>query len=89
MRLHAGEEVGVIARLRIRPGYFGDGDSLYKGWLSAARYDFPIKLAPKGANGFDRCEIFAHVVAESFQPGDYYDSSKPAYFIRWEVSFKF
>ena len=67
----------------------GDGDSLYKGWLSAARYDFPIKLAPKGANGFDRFEIFAHVVAESFQPGDYYDSSKPAYFIRWEVSFKF
>ena len=25
MRLHAGEEVGVIARLRIRPGDFGDG----------------------------------------------------------------
>ena len=65
------------------------GDSKYKGWLTAARYDFPILLSPKGASGIDRFEIFAHIVAESFLPGDYYDSSKPAYFIRWEVSFKF
>ena len=65
------------------------GDSKYKGWLTAARYDFPILLSSKGASGIDRFEILGHIVAESFLPGDYYDSSKPAYFIRWEVSFKF
>ena len=65
------------------------GDSKYKGWLTAARYDFPILLSSKGASGIDRFEILGHIVAKSFLPGDYYDSSKPAYFIRWEVSFKF
>lgn len=67
----------------------GTGDSMYKGWLSAARYDFPIRLAPKDANGVDRFEIFGHIVAEMFQPGDYFDSSKPAYFIRWQIDFRF
>ncbi len=63
--------------------------SMYKGLLSAARYDFPIRLSPKGATGFDRIEIFTHVVGELFHPGDYYDSSKPAAFFRWQVDFRF
>ena len=67
----------------------GSGDSMYKGWLSAARYDFPIRLAPKNATGVDRFELFGHIVAEVFQPGDYFDSSKPAYFIRWQIDFRF
>ncbi len=67
----------------------GSGDSMYKGWLSSARYDFPIWLAPKGAKGIDRFEVFGHVMAEVFNPGDYYDTSKPAYFLRWELIFKF
>ena len=67
----------------------GSGDSMYKGWLSAARYDFPIRLAPKGATGIDRFELFGHIVAEVFQPGDYFDSGKPAYFIRWQIDFRF
>ena len=46
-------------------------------------------VLPAKRSGIDRFEIFGHIVAESFLPGDYYDSSKPAYFIRWEVSFKF
>ena len=33
--------------------------------------------------------LAAHIVAEIFQPGDYYDSSKPAYFIRWQIDFRF
>ena len=64
------------------------GDSKYKGWLTAARYDFPIPLSSKGASGIDRFEIFGHIIAESFLPGDYYDSSKPAYFIRWGSKFQ-
>ena len=67
----------------------GGGDSMYKGWLSAARYDFPIRLAPKNASGWDRFEFFGHVVAEVFNPGDYFDSSKPTYFFRWQVDVRF
>ena len=67
----------------------GGGDSMYKGWLSAARYDFPIRLAPANAEGWERFEVFAHVVAEHFQPGDYFDSSKPAYFFRWQIECRF
>lgn len=67
----------------------GSGNSMYKGWLSALRYDFPLRLAPKGAMGFDRFSVFGHVMAEVFNPGDYYDTSRPAYFIRWELIFKF
>ena len=53
------------------------------------RYDFPILLAPKDASGFKRFEIFGHVMAELFNPGDYYDSSRPAWFLRWELMFTF
>ena len=63
--------------------------STYKGLLSAARYDFPVRLAPKGASGLDRFEVFGHVIGEMFQPGDYFDSSKPCYFIRWQFEFRF
>ena len=67
----------------------GSGESMFKGVLSVARYDFPILLAPKNASGFDRFEIFGHVMAELFNPGDYYDSSRPAWFLRWELMFVF
>jgi hypothetical protein len=46
-------------------------------------------LAPAGASGADRLEIVAHVVGELFNPGDYYESGKPAFFFRWQVEFKF
>ena len=67
----------------------GSGESMFKGELSAVRYDFPILLAPKNATGLKRFEIFGHVMAELFNPGDYYDSSRPAWFLRWEVMFCF
>ena len=63
----------------------GSGDSMFKGVLSVLRYDFPIILAPKNAHGADRFEIYGHVMAELFNPGDYYDTSRPAYFFRWEI----
>lgn len=67
----------------------GSGGSMFKGVLSAVRYDFPIVLAPKGAVGVKRLQVFGHVVAELFNPGDYYDTSRPSYFIRWEFSVSF
>lgn len=56
-------------------------------WDVSAGADF--RLAPKGASGFDRFEVFGHLVAELFNPGDYFDSSKPAYFVRWQFDFRF
>ena len=80
----------IFAAAQDRAGHAdGSGDSMFKGELSVVRYDFPILLAPKDASGFKRFEIFGHVMAELFNPGDYYDSSRPAWFLRWELMFKF
>lgn len=70
-------------------GHTDGGGSDFKGILSAARYDFPILLAPKNATGIRRFEIFGHVIGEVFNPGEYYESTRPSYFIRWELIFKF
>jgi len=65
----------------------GGGDGQFKGFLTQARYDFPLWLAD--ASKGERFEIFGHLVFECFNPGDYYETSKPAYFARWQVDFKF
>lgn len=80
----------MFAAAQDRAGHAdGSAESMFKGVLSATRYDFPLVLAPKGAAGAERFEMFGHVVAELFNPGDYYDSSRPAWFLRWEVTMKF
>ena len=79
----------MFAAVRDGLGHADGSGSAFKGILSAVRYDFPIRLAPKGATGFDRFEVFAHVVGELFNPGGYYESDKPAFFLRWQVEFKF
>jgi len=100
-KLTVGADLGKMHRVSIYSGPMfaavqdhlghadGSGDSMFKGWLSAARYDFPLHIAPKDATGFERFTIFGHLIAEVFNPGDYYDSSRPSYFIRWEIVFKF
>ena len=65
----------------------GGGDGLFKGFLSQARYDFPIWLADKKKG--ERFEVFGHLLAEFFNPGDYYETKKPSFFLRWQVEFKF
>lgn len=65
----------------------GGGDGLFKGFLSQVRYDFPIWLADKSKG--ERFEVFGHLLAEFFNPGDYYESDRPAFFFRWQVDFKF
>lgn len=79
----------MFAATRDGLGHADGSGSGYKGLLSAARYDFPIRLAPPGAEGFDRIEIVAHVIGELFNPGAYYESGRPAYFVRWQLDFKF
>lgn len=62
----------------------GGGDGLFKGFQSQVRYDFPLFVEPD-----TRFQVFGHVVAEFFNPGNYYASEKPAWFFRWQVDFKF
>ena len=63
--------------------------STFKGVLSVARYDFTLRAAPQGATGFDRVEILGHLIGELFNPGDYYETSRPAFFLRWQLEFRF
>ena len=65
----------------------GGGDGMFKGLLSQARYDFPIWLADKEKG--ERFEVFGHLLAEFFNPGDYYETEKPSFFFRWQLEFKF
>ncbi len=63
--------------------------STFKGVLSVARYDFTLRAAPKDATGFDRVEILGHLIGELFNPGDYYETSRPAFFLLWQLEFRF
>ena len=65
----------------------GGGNGRFKGVLSRARYSFPILTADRANGG--RFEIFGHLCGEMFNPGDYYDTDKPAYFLRWQLDFRF
>ena len=65
----------------------GGGDGLFKGFLSQMQYFFPIWLADKTKG--ERFEVVGHFLLEFFNPGDYYETKKPAFFFRWQVEFKF
>ena len=67
--------------------HLGGGDSLYKGFLSQVRYVFPIWIADKKKG--ERFEMRGHVIAEFFNPGDYYSTDRPGFFFRWQVDFTF
>ena len=65
----------------------GGGDGAFKGLLSQLRYDFPLWIADKEKG--ERFEVFGHLLAEFFNPGDYYETDKPSWFFRWQVDFRF
>ena len=65
----------------------GGGNGAFKGFLSQFRYDFPLWLADKTKG--ERFEVFGHLLAEFFNPGDYYETDKPSFFVRWQVDFRF
>lgn len=65
----------------------GGGDGSFKGCLHSLRYNFPLMLADKEKG--ERLEIFGHIHAELFNPGDYFETGRPAWFARWQVEFKF
>ena len=65
----------------------GGGDGAFKGLLSHLRYDFPIWTQAVSSNR--SLQIFGHIYAELFNPGDYFVTDKPAWFLRWQVEFRF
>ena len=65
----------------------GGGEGAFKGFLSQIRYDFPLWTPDRSAG--ERFEIFGHLVGEWFNPGDYYETDRPAWFVRWQVDFRF
>lgn len=67
--------------------HLGGGDGSFKGFLHTAHYNFPLMLADKDKG--ERFEIFGHLHMELFNPGDYFESDRPAWFIRWQVQLKF
>ena len=95
LRLEGGVEFGRHHALSAMTGPMfaavddglGGGDGHFKGFLSHIRYDFPLLLADKEAGR--RFEIVGHLFAELFNPGDYYETDKPAWFLRWQVELKF
>lgn len=76
----------------------GGGNGCFKGELSQVKYAFPIYLGsarrsagPEAAGGsfLDRFEVVGHFLFELLNPGDYYSSSRPAWFFRWQLEFCF
>ena len=65
----------------------GGGDGFFKGFLSQVRYDFPLWLADRKQG--ERLEVFGHLLAEFFNPGDYYVTDRPSFFLRWQLDFRF
>ena len=95
LKLTGGIDLGKRHKLTVSTGPMfatvnddlGGGDGNFKGMLSVARYDFPIWTAD-AAKG-ERFEVFGHLYAELFNPGDYFETDKPAWFVRWQIDFKF
>lgn len=100
-KLTLGSDFGRYHNLNVSTGpmFAAENDGLgradgrsggdFKGWISQARYSFPLLLAPENASGVKRFEIFGHLLAEFFNPGDYYDTRRPAWFVRWQIDVKF
>ena len=95
LKLTAGLDLGARHRIAASTGPMfaaaqdglGGNDGMFKGLLSQVRYDFPIWLADKSKG--ERFEVFGHLLAEFFNPGDYFETEKPSWFFRWQVDFKF
>lgn len=65
----------------------GGGNGNFKGLLSWVRYDFPLLVAGEGEER--SFEVFGHVVAEYFNPGDYFETDRPSWFLRWQIELVF
>gem|GEM_PF-234414 len=63
----------------------GPGTGKDRGWLGTVKGEFTI--AEKMLTNTDK--LTGHLLAEVFEPGDYYVSDRTTCFLRWEVSYAF
>lgn len=56
----------------------GGGNGVFEGFSTQLKYGFPIYT-----------NISSYIQFELFNPSDYYKSDKPAYYVRWQIDFKF
>ena len=94
LKLAAGLDIAPKHRIVVSTGPMfaaerdgmGGGNGSFKGYLSQARYDFPLYTF--NAEGRP-LEFFGHVVAELMNPGDYFETDRPGWFLRWQLDCKF
>ena len=95
LKLAGGVDFGPRHRLYLTTGPMfaaredgmGGDDGSFKGMLSQVRYDFPLwKMSVCEGRSV---EVFGHVLAELMNPGDYFATDKPAWFLRWQLDFRF
>ena len=66
-----------------KDGKGGDSGSHY-GYLGTLRYDFPLFSNIFGRDD-KRGNLVGQLLAEVFEPGDYYATDETAYFLRWQI----
>ena len=59
------------------------------GWILVAAGGLSLLAFLADKKKGERFEVVGHVLAEFFNPGDYFETDKPAFFFRWQVEFKF
>ncbi len=95
VKLAAGVEFAPRHRLMLSSGPvfaaerdgLGGGNGRFKGLFSRAMYSFPLWTPEKDSGS--RFEVYGHVIGELFNPGAYYDTDRPGWFLRWQVELKF
>ena len=85
-RMHRVEAYSGPVFADVKDG-LGGGDGTYKGLLSRLNYYLPFLLADKSKG--ERIEIYSAFCIELFNPGDYFESRKPATYIRWMINVVF
>lgn len=78
-------QLALLGGYMMAPERNGPGGGRERGWLGTARYDF--SLGRQMLTTKDR--LFGHLLAEVFEPGDYYQVDDTAFFVRWEISYAF
>jgi hypothetical protein len=94
LKLSAGLDIAPKHKISVSTGPMfaavkdgmGGGNGSFKGYLSQVRYDFPLYTF--NAEGRP-LEFFGHVVGELMNPGDYFESDRPGWFLRWQLDLKF
>ena len=94
LKLAAGVDIAPKHRLAVSTGPMfaavndgmGGGDGSFKGYLSQVRYDFPLYTFNAEGRSL---EFFGHAVAELMNPGDYFETDRPGWFLRWQLDCKF